>query len=257
MTGPQTSLCCIQVPSPVHTDVNAALRVNFQGRSTAGSHHTVITLNDFGISDESWIGSGVYTQCGSASQSLLRDGGNTVAVELPGDLASVDIVYLNWIEIDYWRELKPFSDQLTFRIDSSGPRRVQVTGFSSSDLELYDITEAKVPKRVVNFSVLSDGALKNVIFRDSSSSEKRFWLGTVNAILKPRNLTLWESSGLKSTANGADWIVITKGAFLPALAPLVTLRQSQGLRTKVVAIEDVYNEFNYGVFDPTAIKTFS
>ena len=40
------------------------------------------------------------------------------------------------------------------------------------------------------------------------------------------------------------------------LAPLVALRESQGLQTAVVDVEDVYDEFAGGRFTPAAIRDF-
>ncbi|MDQ7086511.1 MAG: C25 family cysteine peptidase, partial [Acidobacteriota bacterium] len=40
------------------------------------------------------------------------------------------------------------------------------------------------------------------------------------------------------------------------LEQLVAQRQAQGLQTAVVAIEDVYDEFSYGIADPQAIRDF-
>jgi len=70
------------------------------------------------------------------------------------------------------------------------------------------------------------------------------------------NMTLWQPSKLKSLKNGADYILITAKEFLPAVKPLTELRRRQGLRVKSVSVEDIYNEFNHGIFDPAAIKAF-
>ena len=40
------------------------------------------------------------------------------------------------------------------------------------------------------------------------------------------------------------------------MSSLVALRQSQGLRTAVVDIEDIFDEFGYGLVTPQAIKEF-
>jgi hypothetical protein len=40
------------------------------------------------------------------------------------------------------------------------------------------------------------------------------------------------------------------------LSDLVALRQAQGLRVKVVDVEDVFDEFSYGIFAPEAIRDF-
>ena len=43
---------------------------------------------------------------------------------------------------------------------------------------------------------------------------------------------------------------------LPSLAALVSQRQSQGFSVKVVNVEDVFDEFSYGLHTPQAIIDF-
>ncbi len=256
MTAPARVDCSFQVPDPVPWEANATLRVGFQGRSTSGSHRTVVKLNGSEIANDPWQGATVFVQEVAGSQVALLNGLNTFSVELPGDSAPVDVVYLNWMELDYWRLLKAANNKLEFSVSGDGPRRVEVTGFDVSNLLLFDITDPFSVKEVTGFSELPDGETQKVVFCDASSNEKKYWIGAHNAVLSPALLEMWDYSDLKSTVNGADWIVITKKAFLSSVAPLVSLRESQGYRAKAVAVEDIYSEFNDGVFDPAAIKTF-
>jgi hypothetical protein len=68
---------------------------------------------------------------------------------------------------------------------------------------------------------------------------------------------------LAAGANGADWIVIThrelgweNGAERNWVTSLVALRRAQGLRTAVVEVEEIFDEFGYGLPTPLAIKAF-
>jgi len=260
LTAPVAKDCSVNVPSPVSGAASATVRVCFQGRSTSSphpNHHTRIKWNGTEIGSALWDGAVPYTHEMSVSASLLTDGNNTCRVELPGDTGTaVDIVYLNWIEIGYWRHLRAASNRLQFRIMASDPREAEAKGFGSSDLVLYDVTDPLNPKRVTGFTVASDAGSFKALFRDRIGGEREFWIGTASAILAPSHLELWHSRYYHSSENRADWIVVTKRAFLPAFYPLVKLRKSQGLITKIVAVEDIYNEFNHGLFDPSAIKAF-
>jgi hypothetical protein len=64
------------------------------------------------------------------------------------------------------------------------------------------------------------------------------------------------SSGLKNTRNQADYIIVGPREMLAVAEPLLELRRSQGLRTRSVAVEDVYAEFGYGESRPEAIFEF-
>ena len=65
-----------------------------------------------------------------------------------------------------------------------------------------------------------------------------------------------EPSGLRKVSNRADYLLVAPRAFLTAAEPLLDLRESQGLVTKAVALEDVYAEFGHGEAGPEGIKEF-
>src|SRR5262249_35500600 len=83
----------------------------------------------------------------------------------------------------------------------------------------------------------------------------------------PASLTLNQPSTLNASTNAADLLVISYRDFIPSLTAIqppsglnyVTLRQTQpspNYSVKVVDVEDVFDEFSYGVHTPRAIKDF-
>jgi hypothetical protein len=71
----------------------------------------------------------------------------------------------------------------------------------------------------------------------------------------PWNTTLGEPSLLEAT-NSAEYLIITDGIFYENMQQLKTYRQQNGLRAEVVCVEDIYDEFNYGIKSPLAIRNF-
>jgi len=65
-----------------------------------------------------------------------------------------------------------------------------------------------------------------------------------------------QTSSWHTTQAGADLAIISHGGFVGSVAPLVALRQSQKLTVAVVNVEDVYDEFNFEVSSPYAVKNF-
>jgi hypothetical protein len=61
---------------------------------------------------------------------------------------------------------------------------------------------------------------------------------------------------LSSPSNGADYVLIAPDSLLAATQSLADYRATQKLDTKVVALGDIYNEFNYGNASPHAIREF-
>jgi hypothetical protein len=51
-------------------------------------------------------------------------------------------------------------------------------------------------------------------------------------------------------------IIITDPVMDDALASLITLRSNQGLDVMTVYVQDIFDEFNYGIYSTEAIKDF-
>lgn len=250
----------LSIPSPAGGTQNATIRVNFHGYTTAPSnpnHHTRLILNGTQIGDALWDGKIPYVQEATVPANLLYPGDNFLVIELPGDTgAPADLVYLNWIELDYRRKLEAVGDELLFSVEANGRSRVQVSQISQSGVALYDISNPMDPKIVKDFTLTPEGLSYTLTFEDRIVGQKTYYLVGDSAVPTPYRLEPVGPVTLRKTANGADYLIITPRSFLPAVKPLCNHRRNQGFRVKAVSVEDIYNEFSFGVFDPKAIKDF-
>lgn len=260
ITAPKTREYLVKIPSIDRKQTEATIKIGFRGRSTASphpNHHTVIYLNGTKIGDAFWDGTIAYIQEMTISSDILIDGNNTVRIESPGDTgATLDIIYLNWIEIDFHRLLEAVEDKLTFAIDKEGCSQIEVKRLSSPDVIICNITDPNDVKEVLNFSIQADGPEYKAVFQEMISCPNTYLIQAASLIKKPEKVELWQPGNLKNPQKGADHIIITPRGFLPAVEPLRLLRQNQGLRAIAVSAEDIYNEFSFGIFDPSAIKDF-
>ena len=76
------------------------------------------------------------------------------------------------------------------------------------------------------------------------------------AIQAPKSISAYDPPDLYALSNSVDYIIIAPSAFITASQSLADYRAAQGLRTIVVDIQDIYNQFNYGIYHPLAIKRF-
>jgi hypothetical protein len=88
------------------------------------------------------------------------------------------------------------------------------------------------------------------------SGEKEFLAVSLNGLSDPDSLVMDVASNLKSGSNTASYLVITVDNLMAAAQSLQTYRQGQGLSTMAVDLQDIYDEFNYGIANPEAIKDF-
>jgi hypothetical protein len=55
---------------------------------------------------------------------------------------------------------------------------------------------------------------------------------------------------------GADYVAIALDSLAPELAPLLAHREKGGLKTRLVRLQDIFDVFSGGTFDPAAIRDF-
>ena len=91
--------------------------------------------------------------------------------------------------------------------------------------------------------------------KDASDPTIQYIALTRNQFRKPK-IAVDAPSDLRSTHNAADYIIITHNHFIQDVQPLADFRAQQGLRTKVVDVQNIYDEFNHGILNPNSIREF-
>ena len=238
---------------------SATLRANMHGYISSGiypDHHTRIYLNDVLVEDAWWDGRVQRISPVDFPSSYLVEGVNSIRVECPNDTGvGYDLVLVNWFEIDYHDTYTAENDSLHFSGDEAGTWEYHVEGFTTSDIEIFDITDPAIVSRIINATV-EPGSSYTLKFEDTITDRKEYLALTTAQCLSPLSIVQDTPSDLHSTNNGADYIIITHSDFYSDMLPLDSRRASQGLRTMVVDVQDIYDEFNYGICDPQAIRDF-
>ncbi len=215
-------------------------------------HHARILFNGAWVDDAWWDGKSPYET--TLWVSNITEGLNTVTIEMPGDTgAQWDVVYIDRFELTYSHTYASAGNLLDFQTPQVGD--YTVTGFSTNDISVYNITDPGAPERL-DPSTLTLSDLGGTYRVEFGASGSRYLTLTASALKSPDSIIPNTPSDLRSRDSGADEIIIAYGGFIDALAPLVSYRESQGLRVEVVDVEDVYDEFSFGNLDPQAIKDF-
>ncbi len=96
-----------------------------------------------------------------------------------------------------------------------------------------------------------------VSFNDSLASNRIFAIVSKAGLKTPAYAVVDTFINLKSSARGADLIIITHPNFKNAAQRLAEFhRYHHGLRVEVVDVYEIYDEFNFGLLNPLAIKDF-
>ncbi|MFQ5718822.1 MAG: C25 family cysteine peptidase [Acidobacteriota bacterium] len=235
-------------PDPVGAD----LAIRFRLVSRIGSSHTTdLLLNDNDLLDSrTWSGIDV-THDATAAVSMLAPGTNTVGVQLSG--SGTHQVLANWFDVEYSRLFVAAGDALAFGTTLVAPVTYQVTGFTTSDIVAYDVTDPAAPVRLTGGSVTGSAGSFTFVFTDTLGGPRRF-IVRAGALLPAAPIEADQPSNWAAATNGADLIIISHPDFLTDLAPLVAARQAQGLRVALVDVTDAYDEFSFGRLDRSGIK---
>jgi len=81
-----------------------------------------------------------------------------------------------------------------------------------------------------------------------------YYVTSANALLKPGIRAA--RPAIEITSGSAQYLIIAHPDFIPGLAPLIQVRQEQGLAVKTVDVFDIYDQFNFGIVDAQAIKDY-
>lgn len=175
----------------------------------------------------------------------------------PSSVTSVG--YLDYLTIQYEKELKAFGDNLLFFSNpTTGIIEYDLNGFTNSNIKVYDITDYQNVKLVTNYSLLSGSECRFQFDELANKRSKYFAVGN-DAFKTPINLVEIQNSNLHGEQTGAKFLIITHKNFKDAANNLKTYKENQApitISTYVADVDEIYNEFSSGVTDPTAVRDY-
>ncbi|MCK4966415.1 hypothetical protein KAS50_05250, partial [bacterium] len=199
----------------------------------------------------------------SISESMLENSINADITDNESALvfsytnsSSVGRGFLDWIEIEYSREFKAEQNELLFRASlAEGTAEYTVSGFGGNDIRVFDVTDFSNVKMIDSLTIQGD----KVTFGDtvSSSVQKIYAAVERSAFKTPSAIVLDENSDLRTLDRIVEFIIITHEEFYDEALMLKNFRETNNdLKTEVVKVTDIYDEFSGGVTDPAAIRDF-
>ncbi|HMN50138.1 MAG TPA: type IX secretion system sortase PorU [Ignavibacteriaceae bacterium] len=175
----------------------------------------------------------------------------------PSSVTSVG--YLDYLTIQYEKELKAFGDNLLFFSNpTTGIIEYDLNGFTNSNIKVYDITDYQNVKLVTNYSLLSGSECRFQFDELANKRSKYFAVGN-DAFKTPINPIEIQNSNLHGEQTGAKFLIITHKNFKDAANNLKTYKENQApitISTYVADVDEIYNEFSSGVTDPTAVRDY-
>ena len=139
-----------------------------------------------------------------------------------------------------------------------GTVRYDLSNVNFGSFYLLDLSDRFNARQIQNYQMMGS----DLSFQDSSISysKKNYLLFNSTLTKRPSALLTAVKPNLRDItdpSNRADLLIVTHPNFINDLQPLADFhRNFHNLEVKMVNVEDIYNHFSWGLFDPLAIRDF-
>jgi hypothetical protein len=228
--------------------INSSLDITLQG-ITLTAHQTRIVLN--GVELGVVTGSNYNPMNGHFDfpTSVLREGANTLVLTSFGQ---GDIGAFDQMKINFARLYRAEQNRLSFFVPNY--KASYAENFASPNIRIFDTTNADAPLLISGLTVESSGGGYRVHL--PSNRGRVLFAVEDSGILTAASISQNFPSTLSTAANEGALIIISHRDFLTPAEAWADYRRAQGLIVKVVNIEDIYDEFSFGVVNPDSIRSF-
>ena len=162
--------------------------------------------------------------------------------------------YLDWFEVEIPCSLALRDGQTCFRnlstVGSGNIAKFNIAGVTAS-ASLWDVTD---PARTVRIALTADG--QGASFKSPTDVLREFIVFDGSNYKSVTPLSSVPNQNLHAT-DAVDMVIVTHPDFMAQANRLADYRaENNGLKVKVVTVQQVYNEFSSGSQDPMAIRDY-
>ncbi|MDI1241230.1 MAG: C25 family cysteine peptidase [bacterium] len=230
------------------TEGTRKLTIAFQGFSIT-QHSVELTLNGLLLPTVTGSARFPFQRDIDVPVSALLDGENTLRIRT---LASGDINLLKRLSIDFPRSYIAIENKLEFHTENY--KNARVSGFSSPNIRVFDVTYEDSPRLLTNLQMAeTNGTWGPVI---PAGRSQVLYAVEANVYGTALSVTPIDPALLGEPSNTGTLILIAHPSLMAEANAWATYRSGQGIVTKVVDVNDIYDEFNYGVISSHAIEDF-
>jgi hypothetical protein len=226
-------------------------------------YRAVVRLNDIAVQDTFWYAAitskmviDIY------GKGALENGGQQmIGIYLPTGLAPPDEdeticdikPYLAWFDVYYWRRFVSDGNRLFFLSpDTTCLAKYVVGEFTASPQYVLDVTDQFDVRELSGFEVTGGGTDFEVAFYDSArkGDVRRYAIVSSDGLLKPKELIQATISNIRY-ASGKPYCIVTHEDLLNAAVTMAGYHDGE-----IVTVQQIYDEFGWGVPDVTAVRDF-
>ena len=238
------------------TEYQGLLDVCFVGASKVDGTVARLKVDGIAVVDDIKIQkSGNYSYgVEKEAKTNFNPSGDTVEVEL--EIVSdntASYLGLDYVSICAWRSLRYENEQLQFTINRNSHPIVELLNIDNvgEGAVVIDVSSPLSPK-IQDFSMTGNVAGFKRFLADNNS----FVLFKNSDVMPVASMQYVDNQNVHSITN-AEMLIITDKVFADQAEAIKTIHEEEdGLLSKVVFVDEIYNEFSSGSPDITAIRNF-
>ena len=238
---------------------SAVVYLALWGRSSSAAHDpdhaTRFSINAQGVQTSRFDGMTFHLATNIFPQSALSNGLNTIQLRQTFTGAT-DVASLEWLTLEYEASNRVANGRLSFAGRPISNNYTAAPWNTNEVPWLLDISNPFRPVKLANFTMDSSGATGRVRWANFALGTNRFWLASPTTLIDVAVSPPVLFHDLATTSRQVDYVFITHSTLSTGAYQLAKHRARDGMRTLMVSIDSVYDEFSYGIKDARAIKQF-
>ncbi|MFA6980246.1 MAG: C25 family cysteine peptidase [Ignavibacteriaceae bacterium] len=278
INGKETEAFAVKFPGfeEYYSDSNTVVvRANFHGltdySTVVPDHRAKILLTGQFVNSVEWDGQNLFNfekSIDTRKINIFNENffqvvcdGLIVANSSYPEQSRSDEIRVNWFEFDFWRENRVNGNYYHIRStpEMFGKNRFSVWNWTTDDMQVY------IPQRneVIKNPFFTQNQYREVLFVDSSTTKTDYYCTSQSNFLKVDSIKADSPSDLRNKNQGVDYLIITHKNFLSAAERLKQFRETNfpdtsiaTPRIQITQIDDIYDEFSFGLLDPYAIQSY-
>lgn len=243
----------LPTPGFANSGASSKLVARFMNYTTASEHILEIEANLQNVVRDTTVGINIATRETNLNFSLPNQ--TLIRYTAHGQGSRPDKGYPCWHYIEYDRN---------FDMDSSAMTIVR--NWSRLDTTYFRFYNADVNAEAFLFDPAGNRSIRGTVVGDTLHflvpgfpGSRTLYIYTDRALKSPQIESRTSLANLSNPATEAEFVIISHKAFENSAEKYATYRDTNSvnpLRSKVVYIDEIYEEFGYGSMTPWAIKNF-
>lgn len=203
--------------------------------------------------DSTYINKAKHVVLNSSDKAnLLKEGSNSIQIYSFPTGGLLNSTLFDWFEIEYPRRTKLINDSLHFQLTGIKERHsVSIENAISDNYSIWLVGDSTKKystistNRIIEFPIYVSDSIKVFIKSESRISKPRI-VGISSFI-----------ENLFNSSNAAEYIILTAEPFIPKSKEYSDfIKNNYNKIVKVVDVENIYDQFSYGEFNPESIRRF-